>query len=259
MYTVIHNSDLYVSYRAATGDWPNTVYSYTIRKFRLSESNGNIAATQTGNDLTTTISGYGYGRMVYVNGKLYIHDANSLDIVNPSSMTIMKTLNFTSTLSDMTKHRGKLILSSFHLEMVNGKENTQNGGIFIVNGLDVSESVLGDYGVRKILSTGDDLFAIKWDGTGRTYNSSTWSYEWDQLTTSMVSINGTSMSSKFNDSGLTAISDVWVHFGYDDYEDVFLLTDAAYSNSKVRLVNSLGSEITSINLIGQTCQVLILK
>jgi hypothetical protein len=115
-------------------------------------------------------------------------------------------------------------------------------------------------GSKKILNIKTDIFGIKWTGKGREYNSTTYSYDWDELKTEIVEINDDlSISSLFTSDRLQAISDIWVHFNYDRDENIFLITDAAYTNSTVYFIDRNGYELNSINLVGQTCQVLIIK
>lgn len=259
LYTEIHGNTLFVSYRKSVGEYPNTTYSYTVRKYEKNSSASALSYTQVGSDVDAGISGYGFGRMKYNNSYLYLNDEHSLSVIDANSMQIIKRIDFNKTLDNIEVFNNKLYVSVFNFEDKNGKEDLKNGGFYIIRDMQLVDSLIGDFGFKKLHATENELFAIKWDGQGRTYNASNYSYEWTALTSSMMSISNVNSSKLFDYDGLTTISDLWLDYNYDEYEDLFLLSDAAYSNSKMSFYNSQGTLINSINLVGQTIQAIILK
>jgi hypothetical protein len=158
LYTMFSGTNLFVSYRKSTGSWPNTTYSYTVRKFEIAENSGSVSVSQIGNDYESGISDYGFGRIVATPNYYIIYDNNRLEFVDISSNTLLDVRTYDRSIGEVNSINGQVLIGFHNLVSVNNKENISNGGLLSVNGGSDVDSVYGDYGIKKNIEYQDGYF-----------------------------------------------------------------------------------------------------
>ena len=255
LYLIRHGTNIYISYSNSAGN-------YKLGKFLIINNAGVISLNQIGDYLDLDITEYGYGK-IFCNGTdLFLYDADQIQKIAISDLS-KSSIKLLSEINDLALFNFNIYAAVInYTNPVSEKDDIKKAGIYIFNSnLSKSDSLLQDsVAYTKLLVTDGRLFGIKVKGYGRKYNPVSYDYNWDSYTAKMVEIKNTkSETVLFSHQNLTKISSIYLHFAYDATRDIFLITDAAYSNAKMMQINSKGEVIRTTAHAAQAVNAIIIK
>ncbi|MCB0280176.1 MAG: hypothetical protein KDD94_11760, partial [Calditrichaeota bacterium] len=231
---------------------------YILRKYEVTETTNSLSANQSGSDLNLSISGFAGGRFEIINDKLYAAAGKRIDVVDLSTFTITDSIFLAKPVVDATVNGEQLYAAIFNLsEIQNDSQDLVDGGFYLIENGALTDSLIGDYGYRKLLTVGERLFGIRWIGSGKSINPP---YNFVSLNTEMVEINGKTETVLFSEPTMASVNDYWVHFQFDEIRERFLLpgsTDYVTSNFYIR--DFSGALIKETSHPGQASNVIVLK